>query len=215
MSSSTASTVAHIDYLDRIYDQNKKEAELAYTNHVMAAKELYDAQMRMMTAKRAIRLLNNKLTETTAAAAAATELVDRKCKAADDAECAFNAVTGLTRNCYGTEEKCRKKSPESPIYHAVSPVYSKKIEYFSRLPVNSGGDTPSYCPNAQANYCPVSSDYKPQKPAGNGDSPGCNSPNSYCPRTGEPIYVGFSSDSRTYSPHTPPPAKGSELKWGA
>ena len=51
-SSSTVSTVAFGDYLDRIYDQNKKEAELAYTNHVMAAKELHDAQMRMMNAKR-------------------------------------------------------------------------------------------------------------------------------------------------------------------
>ncbi len=109
MSSSTVSTVAFGDYLDRIYDQNKKEAELAYTNHVMAAKELHDAQMRMMTAKRAIRSLNDKLTEATAAAAAATELVDRKCKAADDAECAFNGAVSLTRDCYGTEEKCRKK----------------------------------------------------------------------------------------------------------
>jgi hypothetical protein len=151
MSSFTASTVALGHYLDSIYDQNKKETELAYTLHVTAAKVLHDAQMRMRTAKRAIQSLNNELTKATAAAAV-TKLVDRKRKAAEAAECGFNAVASMTRECYGTEDGRRVRSnPESPMYHAVSPVYSKKVggcdDGKAQLPVNSGGDTPSFSPS--------------------------------------------------------------------
>jgi hypothetical protein len=125
----------------------------------MAAKELHDAQMRMMTAKRAIQSLNDELTKATAAAAAATELVDRKREAAAAAEGGFNAATNMTCDCYGTEEKRRNSGGDTLNYRPSGP-----IEYESQV-----GDGAEDC---GPSYCPVSNDYKPQKPAGNGgDSP--------------------------------------------
>ncbi len=74
---STASTVALGDHLDRVYVTNMQEAEQAYAAHLQAAKELHQAQMHMMRSKRAIQTLNDELSKATAAATAATELVDR------------------------------------------------------------------------------------------------------------------------------------------
>ncbi len=72
---SIASTVKFDCYLDRLYDSNMKEAEQAYASHLWATEELHQEQMNMMRWKRAIRTLNDKLSNATAAAADATELV--------------------------------------------------------------------------------------------------------------------------------------------
>jgi hypothetical protein len=121
---SIASTASLAGYLDRVYDQNRKKAELAYANHMIAAKELQDALTRMMSAKKAIRGLNDELAKAIAAAATATELVDRKRKAADAAAADFEFTSQMTREYYGTEAK-------RPFYHrdavTVSPVYSKSV----------------------------------------------------------------------------------------
>ena len=77
-----------------------KEAEQAYAAHLQAAKELHRAQMQMIRSKRALRMLNDELSNATAAAAKATELVARKRKAADAAADGFNATARLTWHCY-------------------------------------------------------------------------------------------------------------------
>ena len=141
-----------------MYDDNVKEAEAveqAYAAHLLAAKELHQAQMQMMRSKRAIRTLNDEFVQATTAAVKATELVDRKRKATAAAEEDFNATSRMTRHCYGTAEAAdyhrsnKAPSPNSPVYHAVSPVYSKVIDDAAKrieaadteetqLPVGSG-----------------------------------------------------------------------------
>ena len=258
---SAASNVDFGDYLDRVYDQNMKESEAAYAAHLKAAKELHQAQIAMMRSKRAVRALNDELAKANAAAASATELVDRKRKAADAAADDFETTSRMTRGCYGTEGSapCRPTyRPISPAYSKVVPVYSKVVgppsadDEETQLPCGGkaevidveqesqdpydGGETPS--------YNPVSKDYVPQDPCGDGNSPvyHVNSPVGYCHITGEPIYspvkatkpryaptsLGYSATSPTYTPRTPtsppplPPsphvlaaAKRACLRWGA
>ena len=212
---STASNVDFGDYLDRVYDQNMKESDAAYAAHLKAAKELHQAQIAMMRSKRAVRALNDELAKANATAASATELVDRKRKAADAAADDFEATSRLTRGCYGTEGSapCRPTyRPISPAYSKVVPVYSKVVgppsadDEETQLPCDGkadvidveqesqdpyGGETPS--------YNPVSKDYVPQDPCG---SPvyHVNSPKGYCCITGEPIY---SPVKPRYAPTSP------------
>ena len=173
----------------------------------------------MMTAKRAIRSLNDELTKATATAAAATELVDRKRKAADSAAADFKFTSEVTRGCYGTEGAKRIRSAVSPVYHAVSPVYSEKVvkrirssspspAVYSKLKSGAkvveisqdpygGGDTPS--------YNPTSPSYVPQRPEGDGNSPPYRSPVGHCRITGEPIYSPseFRTKTPSYAPTSP------------
>ncbi len=74
--------------------------------------------MHMMMSKREIRTLNDELSKATAAAAAATELGDRKLKATAAVEEIFNTTARMTSNCYDTEVKrsSQAPSPEFPIY---------------------------------------------------------------------------------------------------
>jgi DNA-directed RNA polymerase II subunit RPB1 len=115
----------------------------------------------------------------------------------------------MTRNCHGTEERSKAPSPESPVYHAVSPVYhavfpvySKNVEASvnddekTQLPVNSGGDTPSYHPTGPIEhesqdsyggddtpgYSPSPSSYRPTSPSYRPTSLSCDVPSVY--RTG-------------------------------
>jgi hypothetical protein len=238
MSSSKRPT-ASTDYLDRVYDQNMKESEAAYAAHLKAAKELHQAQVAMMRSKRAVRALNDELAKANAAAASATELVDRKRKAVDAAADDFEATSRMTRSCYGTEGSAPYR-PTSPAYSKVVPVYSKVVDPAktieataadeeTQLPCEQesqdpygGGETPS--------YNPVSKDYVPQNPCGDGNSPVYNSPVGYCSLTGEPIYgpkKGYTATSPTYTPQSPPhsspvlsphviaAAKRACLRWGA
>ena len=240
---SAASNVDFSDYLDRVYDQNMKESEAAYAAHLKAAKELHQAQIAMMRSKRAVRALNDELAKANATAASATELVDRKRKAADAAADDFEATSRLTRGCYGTEGS----APCRPTYRPISPAYSKVVgppsadDEETQLPCDGkadvidveqesqdpydGGETPS--------YNPVSKDYVPQDPCGDGNSPvyHVNSPVGYCHITGEPIYspvkpryapTSLGATSPTYTPRTPPhsphvlaAAKRACLRWGA
>jgi hypothetical protein len=226
--SSAASNVDFGDYLDRVYDQNMKESEAAYAAHLKAAKELHQAEVAMMRSKRAVRALNDELAKATATAASATELVDRKRKAADAAADDFEATSRMTRGCYGTEGSAPSSvhRPTSPPYFKVVPVYSKVVDTAktaaaapadddeTQLPRGAkviaveqesqdpydGGETPS--------FNPVSKDYVPQNPCG---SPvyHVNSPVGYCRLTGEPIYSpkkGYSATSPTYTPKSPPHA---------
>jgi hypothetical protein len=77
--------------------------------------------MQMIRSKRAIWSLNDELSKATAPAAAATELVDRKRKAAAATEDDLNSFAGLTRSCYGTEAAADVSS--NTALSAASPVY--------------------------------------------------------------------------------------------
>ena len=246
--SSAAPTVCPLDpsvvkfgeYLDRVYVSHMEESEAAYAAHVKASNELHEAEMAMMRSKRAVRALNDELDKATAAAASATEIVDRKRKAADEAAAGFDSRAQITRGCYGTESKRRAPSsvyrPTSPTYHKVEPVYSERVtEEETQLPdvehesqdPHGGDTTPSYVP---------------QNPCGDGNSPVYRPPIGYSHINGdvcEPIYIPtqpryappsprysatspkYSATSPTYTPTTPPSphviaaAKRSSLRWGA
>jgi hypothetical protein len=73
----------------------------------------------MMRSKRAVRFFSDELAKATAAATAATSLVDRKRKAADAADEDFKTTSRMTRHCYGTGK--------SPSYYSCSPVYSELV----------------------------------------------------------------------------------------
>ena len=222
---SIASTVKFDGYLDRLYDSNMKEAEQAYAAHIRATEELHQAQMNMMRRKRAIRTLNDELSNATAAAADATELVDRKRKAAAAAAQDFELATQMTRGCYGTEAKRSKKAPEAA--YASSPVYSKvvdasklnevaAIEHESQDPYDAqtyNPTSPRYAPRfdpvspshwpASPSYVPTTPRYEPTSPSYEPTSPIC-----------KPCYSA-TSNSPPPSPHAVAAAKRSALKWGA
>ena len=205
MSSTAASSASTImaGYLDRVYDQNMKESEAAYAAHLKASKELHQATVAMMRSRHAASALRAELDKANAAAASATETVDRKRKAADEAAADFDSCARIARHCYG---------------RPTAPVYAEEHE--SQDP--HGGETPC--------YNPVSKDYVPQNPCA---SPvyHVNSPKGYCSITGEPIYSPnevtkprYSATSPTYTPQSPSPiplsphviaaAKRAGLRWG-
>ena len=164
MSSSRAASLASIaftvkvdGYLDRLYDSNMKEAEQAYVAHLRATEELHQAQMNMMRRKQAIRTLNDELSNATAAAADATELVDRKCKAEAAAAQDFELATQMTRECYGTEAKRSKKAPAAA--YASSPPANKVVDA-SKLNEVAAIEHESQDPYADAlSYNPTSPRY--------------------------------------------------------
>ena len=102
-------------------EMNMMESNAAYAAHVKASEELHQAQVAMMLSKCAICALNDELTKASAATAAATELVDRRRKAADAASQDFLLTSQMTRACYGTVVS--SKAPSSPVYHAISPSF--------------------------------------------------------------------------------------------
>jgi hypothetical protein len=178
---SAASTVSPLDpsvvkfgdYLDRVYVSNMEESEAAYAAHIKASNELHEAEIAMMRSKRAVRALNAELNKATAEAASATEIVDRKRKAADEAAADFDSTARITRHCYGTEGKRRAPSPTSPVYRPTSPAYSKVLPVYSKAVATieaaeetqltvHGGETPSFCP-CSPSYRPTF--YRPASPA--------------------------------------------------
>ena len=191
-------------YIDRVYDQNMKESEAAYAAHLKASKELHQATVAMMRSRHAASALRAELDKANAAAASATETVDRKRKAADEAAADFDSCARIARHCYG---------------RPTAPVYSKAAEeHESQDP--HGGETPCYNPVSKV----------PQNPCA---SPvyHVNSPKGYCSITGEPIYSPnevtkprYSATSPTYTPQSPSPiplsphvlaaAKRAGLRWG-
>ena len=216
MSSTAASSASTImaGYIDRVYDQNMKESEAAYAAHLKASKELHQATVAMMRSRHAASALRAELDKANAAAASATETVDRKRKAADEAAADFDSCARIARHCYGR--------PTTPVYSKASKALDSKAaeEHESQDPY--GGETPC--------YNPVSKDYVPQNPCA---SPvyHVNSPKGYCSVTGEPIYSPnevtkprYSATSPTYTPQSPSPiplsphviaaAKRAGLRWG-
>ena len=231
---SIASTVKFDGYLDRLYDSNMKETEQAYAAHIRATQELHQAQMNMMRRKRAIRTLNDELSNATAAAADATELVDRKRKAAAAAAQDFELATQLTRDCYGTEAKRSKKAPEAT--YASSPVYSKvvdasklnevaAIEHESQDPYDAqthNPTSPRYAPTAPLRFDPTSPSYEPTSPSYEPNTPRYEPTSPSYEPTSPICKPCYSATSPTYTPNSPPPsphavaaAKRSALKWGA
>ena len=221
---SIASTVKFDGYLDRLYDSNMKEAEQAYAAHIRATEELHQAQMNMMRRKRAIWTLNDELSNATAAAADATELVDRKRKAAAAAAQDFELATQLTRDCYGTEAKRSKKAPEaayasSPPANAGSKVVDASklnevaaIEHESQDPYDAqthNPTSPRYAPTAPLRFDPTSPSYEPTSPSYEPTSPSYEPTSPIC----KPCYSATTNNPQ--SPHTVAAAKRSALKWGA
>ena len=112
-------------YIDRVYDQNMKESEAAYAAHLKASKELHQATVAMMRSRHAASALRAELDKANAAAASATETVDRKRKAADEAAADFDSCARIARHCYGSKaaEEHESQDPyggETPCYNPVS-----------------------------------------------------------------------------------------------
>ncbi len=175
-----------------------------------AKRELHEAQQHRMETERMMQRLEPDLREAKAAAVDATAAVDRKRKAAADAEDGFNSDVRLARHCYGL--KCAAPAlsigdggetpscaPEPalkchPVYSPVDPTYR-------------GGETPTFNPYESQGgcetptYAPTSASYVPQDPnCGGGYHHG--SPIGYHPLTGVPQYK-----TRKMSPSFTPPAR--------
>ena len=166
-SAATKSVVEFGGYLDRIFDDNMKESEAAYAAHVKASNELHLAEMAMMRSKRAVRTLNAELNKATADAVSATEMVDRKRKAADDAAADFDSTARITRHCYGMVG--RAPSPTSPVYrHAYSKPESKAADASdeTQLPIDLEQEyRPTSPPTSTLpSYSPTSPSYRPTSP---------------------------------------------------
>jgi hypothetical protein len=89
------------NFLQKRYDADLAKSAATYETHVMASRGLHEAQQHMMKTKRMMQRLESRLREAKAAAVDATAAVDRKRKAAADAEDDFNADIRLARHCYG------------------------------------------------------------------------------------------------------------------
>ena len=210
--------------MERVYELDFERANQAFASHILAVKDLHEAQMQLMATNKTVRSLacrfedaKRELRAATAAAAAATASIDRKRKAAADAEDDFNSHIRLTRHCYAASagaavaaaaataaadprpSAAAAAAAAEPVYYAVSPVYSAAYSADHASTVNCGGDTPTYNPTSDA--------YSPQSPSGSGLTPPHRSPIDYDKINGEPIY----SPSPNYcykngcgSPRAPP-----------
>ena len=159
-SAATKSVVEFGGYLDRIFDDNMKESEAAYAAHVKASNELHLAEMAMMRSKRAVRTLNAELNKATADAVSATEMVDRKRKAADDAAADFDSTARITRHCYGMV--ARAPSPTSPVYRKPESKAADDSEE-TQLPIDLEQEyRPTSPPTPTSpSYSPTSPSYRP------------------------------------------------------
>jgi hypothetical protein len=214
------------NFLQKRYDADLAKSAATYETHVMASRELHEAQQHLMKTKRMMQRLESDLREAMAAAVDATAAVDRKRKAAADAEDSFNSDVRLARHCYGL--KCAALEPALKCI----PVYS---------PVGDGGETPSYAPApAPTVYSPVDPTYRggetptvnPYESQGGCETPtyaptsasyvlqnpncGCGShhgsPIGYHPLTGVPQYKTRKM-SPTFTPPGSPAYKPTTLRY--
>lgn len=194
MSSTAASSASTImaGYIDRVYDQNMKESEAAYAAHLKASKELHQATVAMMRSRHAASALRAELDKANAAAASATETVDRKRKAADEAAADFDSCARIARHCYGSKaaEEHESQDPyggETPCYNPVSKDY---------VPQNPCA-SPVYHVNSPKGYCSITGEpiYSPNE---------VTKPR-YAPQSPSPIPA---------SPHVLAAAKRAGLRWG-
>ena len=190
-------------YLDRVYDQNMKESEAAYAAHLKASKELHQATVAMMRSRHAASALRAELDKANAAAASATETVDRKRKAADEAAADFDSCARIARHCYGSKAAAEEHESQDP-YGGETPCYNPvSKDYVPQNPCAS----PVYHVNLPKGYCsltgkPVYSPNevtKPRSPRYSATSP------TYTPQSPSPIPA---------SPHVLAAAKRAGLRWG-
>ena len=200
---STASNVDFSDYLDRVYDQNMKESEAAYAAHLKASKELHQATVAMMRSRHAASALRADLDKANAAAASATETVDRKRKAADEAAADFDSCAQIARHCYGSKAAAEEHESQDP-YGGETPCYNPvSKDYVPQKPCAS----PVYHVNSPKGYCSITGEpiyspnevTKPRSPRYSATSP------SYTPQSPSPIPL---------SPHVLAAAKRAGLRWG-
>ena len=204
MSSTAASSASTImaGYLDRVYDQNMKESEAAYAAHLKASKELHQATVAMMRSRHAASALRAELDKANAAAASATETVDRKRKAADEAAADFDSCARIARHCYGSKaaEEHESQDPyggETPCYNPVSKDY---------VPQNPCA-SPVYHVNSPKGYCSITGEP-------------IYSPNEVTKPRYAPTSPRYSATSPTYTPQSPASphvlaaAKRAGLRWG-
>lgn len=207
-------------FLEKAHDAALAKSAATYETHVMASRELHEAQQHLMKTKRAMQRLESELREAKAAAVDATAAVDRKRKAAADAEDDFNADIRLARHCYGLGcaalEPALKCIPvyspvgdggETPSY-APEPALKCHPVYSPVDPTYRGGETPSVNPYESQGGCetptfaPTSASYVPQDP-----NCGCGAHHGYHPLTGVPQYTARKTftppGSPTYKPTTP------------
>ena len=184
-------------YIDRVYDQNMKESEAAYAAHLKASKELHQATVAMMRSRHAASALRAELDKANAAAASATETVDRKRKAADEAAADFDSCARIARHCYGSKaaEEHESQDPyggETPCYNPVSKDYVPQCA------------SPVYHVNSPKGYCSVTG----------------YSPNEVTKPRYAPTSPRYSATSPTYTPQSPlsphvlAAAKRAGLRWG-
>ena len=189
-------------YLDRVYDQNMKESEAAYAAHLKASKELHQATVAMMRSRHAASALRAELDKANAAAASATETVDRKRKAADEAAADFDSCARIARHCYGSKaaEEHESQDPyggETPCYNPVSK------DDVPQKPCAS----PVYHVNSPKGYCSITGEP-------------IYSPNEVTKPRYAPTSPRYSATSPTYTPQSPASphvlaaAKRAGLRWG-
>ena len=162
-SAATTSVVEFGGYLDRIFDDNIRDSNAAYAAHIKASNELHLAEIAMMRSKRAVRTLNAELNKATADAVSATEMVDRKRKAADDAAADFDSTARITRHCYGMV--ARAPSPTSPVYRKPESKAADASEE-TQLPIDIEQEyRPTSPPTPTSpSYSPTSPSYRPTSP---------------------------------------------------
>ena len=202
MSSTAASSASTImaGYIDRVYDQNMKESEAAYAAHLKASKELHQATVAMMRSRHAASALRAELDKANAAAASATETVDRKRKAADEAAADFDSCARIARHCYGSKAAAEEHESQDP-YGGETPCYNPvSKDYVPQKPCAS----PVYHVNSPKGYCSITGEpiYSPNevtKPRYSATSP------TYTPQSPSPIPL---------SPHVIAAAKRAGLRWG-
>ena len=206
-------------FLEKAHDAALAKSAATYETHVVASRELHEAQQHLMKTKRMMQRLESDLREAKAAAVDAIAAVDRKRKAAADAEDGFNSDIRSARHCYGLQSalKCAPavdpmdRSGEglsdapAPVYYAPEPALKCHPVYSPVDPTYRGGETPSVNPYESQGTCetptyaPTSASYVPQDPNCGGVSlPG--SPIGYHPLTGVPQYK-----TRKMSPSFTPP----------
>ena len=170
------------------------DSEAIYRAHLRAAGELYDAQKKLTTAKKAVKDLTDQLDEAKSVLECANEDIDRKRAAATKAQIDFRANVFTTR--YELEKEyyvVRANGGSTPVFSPTSPSYS---------PIG-----PSYAPSSPSRCdSPIGPSYAPTSPSYNPTSPSYR-PNSLSFNPTAPSYhptsPSYRPTSPSYSPTSP------------
>ena len=193
------------------------DSEAIYRAHLRAAGELYDAQKKLTTAKKAVKDLTDQLDEAKSVLECANEDIDRKRAAATKAQIDFRANVFTTR--YELEKEyyvVRANGGSTPVFSPTSPSYSPIGPSYAPTSPSYRPTTPSYAPTSPS-YSPTSPSYRPTSLSFNPTAP------SY-----HPTSPSYSPTSPSYVPNpygSPVPRRSgggkrrkikhhSELRWG-